>query len=346
MIADHPLMEYCMELHRKGRLPILLDQIIESEMDRSASRTQREHWSSLIEALRALGCNLLIPLFDSGKILGFVALRVTAPPEPWGNNWGVLPIIYPYYEQAANTLRGMEVFVRQREKERLAALGEMAAGLAHEIRNPLGAIKGAAQFLDPTADRPESKFLQIIIEEVDRLNRVVTQFLDYSKPSNADMSPVDLSELARLTVEKSQLSLDASKVNLSFQPCKQKAQVMAAPEQLQQVLINLIQNSVKALDPQKEGTIEVSLEVDDSALPSGEILLMVFDNGKGIKKEHVDKLFIPFFTTSPSGTGLGLSISQKIIEAHRGRIEVATEEGKFSRFSIVLPQLKQEGNTL
>jgi two-component system sensor histidine kinase HydH len=346
MIADHPLMEYCMELHRKGRLPILLDQIIESEMDRSASRTQREHLSSLIEALRALGCNLLIPLFDSGKILGFVALRVTAPPEPWGNNWGVLPIIYPYYEQAANTLRGMEVFVRQREKERLAALGEMAAGLAHEIRNPLGAIKGAAQFLDPTANKPESKFLQIIIEEVDRLNRVVTQFLDYSKPPNPDMSPVDLSELARITVEKSQLSVDASKVKLSFQPSKQKAQVMAAPEQLQQVLINLIQNSVKALDPQKEGTIEVSLEVDDSALPSGEILLMVFDNGKGIKKEHVDKLFIPFFTTSPSGTGLGLSISQKIIEAHRGRIEVATEEGKFSRFSIVLPQLKQEGNTL
>jgi two-component system sensor histidine kinase HydH len=346
MIADHPLMEYCVELNRKGRLPILLDQIIESEMDRSASRTQREHLSSLIEALRALGCNLLIPLFDSGKILGFVSLRVTAPPEPWGNNWGVLPIIYPYYEQAANTLRGMEVFVRQREKERLAALGEMAAGLAHEIRNPLGAIKGAAQFLDPTAGKPESKFLQIIIEEVDRLNRVVTQFLDYSKPPNADMKAVDLSELARVTVEKSQISLDPSKVKLFFQPSKQKANVLAAPEQLQQVLINLIQNSVKALDTKKDGTIEVSLEVDESALPSGEILLMVFDNGKGIKKEHVDKLFIPFFTTSPSGTGLGLSISQKIVEAHRGRIEVATEEGKFSRFSIVLPQLKQEGNTL
>ena len=118
--------------------------------------------------------------------MGFVGFWVPGPPEPWGNNWAILSVVYPYYEQVAATLRSMEIFVRQREKERLAALGEMAAGLAHEIRNPLGAIKGAAQFLDPSTDRPESKFLKVIIEEVDRLNRVVTQFLDYSKPPYDD----------------------------------------------------------------------------------------------------------------------------------------------------------------
>ena len=119
-------------------------------------------------------------------------MSVPSPPEPWGNNWGFLPIIYPYYEQAAHTLRNLEIYVRQREKERLAALGEMAAGLAHEIRNPLGAIKGAAQFLDPSSDRPDEQFLKIIVEEVDRLNHVVTQFLDYSKPPTTDFKPIDV----------------------------------------------------------------------------------------------------------------------------------------------------------
>jgi signal transduction histidine kinase len=112
---------------------------------------------------------------------------------------------------------------------------------------------------------------------------------------------------------------------------------MAASEQIQQVILNLIQNSVKALEGRSDGVIQIAVE---SLV--GEVSAVVSDNGKGIKKENVDKLFIPFFTTSPSGTGLGLSISQKIVEAHRGRIEVATEEGRFARFSIVLPQAKQE----
>jgi two-component sensor histidine kinase len=337
MIADNALIEHCLGLHRKGRLPIVLDSMIESEIERSASRRQREHLSALIESLHALGCNLMIPMIESGKILGFAVFNVDAPPEPWGTNWGLLPIIYPYYEQAAQTLRGMEVFVRSREKERLAALGEMAAGLAHEIRNPLGAIKGAAQFLDPTADRPESQFLKIIIEETDRLNRVVTQFLDYSKPSDVDMKEVDLSDLVRVTVERTRPSLDSSKVKLEFLPSKNESRVMAASEQIQQVILNLIQNSVKALEGRSDGLIQVSVESQ-----TGEISAVVSDNGRGIKKENIDKLFIPFFTTSPSGTGLGLSISQKIVEAHRGRIEVATEEGRFARFSIVLPHAKQE----
>lgn len=344
LIADHPLIDYCRELQTKGRLPILLDQIIDNEIDRSASRTQREHLGALTQGLRALGCNLLVPLISSDRILGFVGLYVPAPPEPWGNNWAILPLIYPYYEQVANTLRSMEIFVRQREKERLAALGEMAAGLAHEIRNPLGAIKGAAQFLDPSMDRPESKFLKVIIEEVDRLNRVVTQFLDYSKPASADLKAIDLSELAQKTVEKALPSFDPAQVHLEFassgKRAAENAMVQAAPEQIQQVILNLIHNSVKALEGRADGRITVSVLVDEDT-PDGEVIAVVQDNGKGIKKEHLEKLFIPFFTTSPQGTGLGLSISQKIVEAHRGRIEVATEEGRFARFSVVLPRSKE-----
>jgi signal transduction histidine kinase len=151
------------------------------------------------------------------------------------------------------------------------------------------------------------------------------------------MKEVDLSELVKVTVERTRPSLDSSKVKLEFQPSKNETRVMAASEQIQQVILNLIQNSVKALEGRTDGLIQVSVETH-----TGEISAVVSDNGRGIKKENIDKLFIPFFTTSPSGTGLGLSISQKIVEAHRGRIEVATEEGRFARFSIVLPHAKQE----
>ena len=277
MIADHPLIEHCLDLHRKGRLPIVLDLMIESEVERSASRKQREHLGALIEALRALGCNLLIPLIESEKILGFAVFKVDAPPVTMGTNWGLLPIIFPYYEQAAQTLRGMEVFVRSREKERLAALGEMAAGLAHEIRNPLGAIKGAAQFLDPSTDRPESQFLRIIIEETDRLNRVVTQFLDYSKPFDVDMKEVNLSDLVNTTVERTRPSLDSSKVKLEFQSAKSETRVMANSEQIQQVILNLIQNSVKALEGRSDGIIQIAVESHFE-----EVSAIVSDNGKGI----------------------------------------------------------------
>ncbi len=345
ILADHPMLQYCEDLRRKGELPVLLDQVLENEIDRSTSRAHREHLLALIQGVKALGANLLIPLYDSGRILGFVTLYAPQPPEPWGHNWGLLTIIYPYFEQVAQTMRSLEVYVRQREKERLATLGEMSAGLAHEIRNPLGAIKGAAQFLDPGVDRPESKFLKIIIEEVDRLNRVVTQFLDYSKPPKLEFQSINVSELVSRVVDTMRASLPKEGVVLLFSSAASATRpihALGAPEQLQQVLINLIQNGIKALESKAGGgerTIWVGVDIEGQG-KSAEAVISVEDNGTGIKKEHLDKLFIPFFTTSPSGTGLGLSISQKIIEAHQGRIDVQTEEGRFTRFSVILPAIE------
>ncbi|HUP56577.1 MAG TPA: histidine kinase dimerization/phospho-acceptor domain-containing protein, partial [Bdellovibrionota bacterium] len=301
ILVDHPLLAQCKRLHSRSELPIVLDQLLESEIDRSASKTQREQLALLSQSLKALGSNLVVPLMDGDRILGFLALRVPGPPEPWGSNWGLLHVIYPYFEHVAQTMKNMEVYVRQREKERLAALGEMAAGLAHEIRNPLGAIKGAAQFLDPSADRPDSRFLRIIVEETDRLNRVVTQFLDYSKPPNLDLKPIDLSQLAAKTVETLRPSLTAngSAIKLEFTPARGDAKVMGVPEQIQQVLLNLVQNSVKALQGRQDGLIHVSVEAEGLG-QDREVSATVVDNGCGIKREHLEKLFIPFFTTSPS----------------------------------------------
>jgi len=341
ILADNVLLAQCERMRRQGELPVLLEQFIENEIDRSASRVQKDFLGRLIHGLKALECNLLIPLFDSGRILGFVTVHAPSPPEPWGGNWGLLHAVYPYFELAGHTLRNMEVYVRQREKDRLAELGEMSAGLAHEIRNPLGAIKGAAQFLDPSADRPESRFLKVIIEEADRLNKVVTQFLDYSKPQAAEYKNVDLNDLVARTVEILRPGMREGVV-LEFTPSKEPLEVVASPERIRQVVLNIIRNSEKALKEKLKGYIKVSVDV-----AGGEVVVSVEDNGCGIKKENLEKIFIPFFTTSPEGTGLGLPICQKIIEAHKGRIELASEEGRFTRFSIVLPEApgsQQSGN--
>ena len=356
VIAHHPLLQYCEDLAKRGQFPVLLDQILENEVDRSSSRVQREKYTQLMDGLKALGSNLIIPLFDSGKTLGFLALRVLTPPEPWENNWGILPIIYPYFQQAAAAMQSMEIYSRQREKERLAALGEMAAGLAHEIRNPLGAIKGAAQFLEAAGDRSgdpssealanndprnhprkDSQFLRVIVEEVDRLNRVVTQFLDYSKSPATDLKLIDLSQLAENAIALMRPGL-SSEIQLEFQPSPQAVLVQASAEQIHQVMINLVQNAQRALlnRPTKMIRVSVGLEGENS-----EVAFVVEDTGHGIKKENLDKIFIPFFTTSPSGTGLGLPISQKVVEAHRGRMEVLSEEGRFTKVSMILPIAKE-----
>ncbi len=337
VISGHPLLRYCRRQRVRGRLPVLLDQMLENEIERAAGRSRREEYAALLEAMRALGANLLIPVFDRDTLLGFALASVPQPPEPWGGNWGLLPVVFTYFEQAGGVLRSMEVFARAREKERLAALGEMAAGLAHEIRNPLGAIRGAAQLLDPSADKPESQFLRVIIEEVDRLNRVVTQFLDYSKPFAIEPKPVELGSLVRKTIDHMRPALPAG-IRLEFRPPHGPVRVDASAEQLMQVLINIVQNSVHALHETRAPAIEIGLETRRA---DGEVILYVEDNGKGIRREDIEKLFIPFFTTSPGGTGLGLSISQKIVAAHGGRIEVNSEQGRFTRVSVILPQGKE-----
>ncbi len=333
---NNSLLVACKKRQEKGGLPILFDQMLETEAQQSATQLERERCLTLVKELHALKSNIMIPFFDGDKIQGLVTLGVTAPPEPWGRSWVMLPVFYPYAQKAGQTMRHFQEIARQREKDRLAALGEMAAGLAHEIRNPLGAIKGAAQYLDPSPQDPESRFLQIIVEEVDRLNRVVSQFLDYSKPDPADFERVDLFRVIQKTVEMLQPQI-IPEARISIQGEEGVYFVSGSFEQFQQVILNFIQNSLQAIQGRASPEVRITLRKKEDAGSQRKVLLTIEDNGVGIAAENLSKLFIPFFTTTPRGTGLGLSISQKLIEAHGGRIEVESEVGVFSRFSVWLP---------
>jgi two-component system sensor histidine kinase HydH len=343
----HPIFDAL--AHARGKSQVLLDQMLEDEIERMAGQELKNRYTVWHDAIHALGGNIVFPFTKDGRVLGITVLDVPQPPDDYGANWSILRDMEPFADRVAELLEKSSVFDREREVERLATLGEMAAGLAHEIRNPLGAIKGAAQYLDPTANRPESRFLSVIVEEADRLNAVVTQFLDYAKPTaTREYKEIDLNHLIQKLVML--LSPTAPEdVDLRLQSSLLKARIRCAPEQIHQVRLNLIQNAFKALrkwdvsrGDASRGEVEkrvfVSLDAFETDDLNSMIRVTIEDNGPGISRENIEKIFIPFFTTDPSGTGLGLPICRKIIQAHGGTIEVSSVPGVTTQFRIILPE--------
>ena len=245
---------------------------------------------------------------------------------------------------AARVIESSQVYERVKERDRLAALGEMAAGLAHEIRNPLGAIKGAAQLLitadgKPAAGADSAEFLEIIVEEANRLNNVVTKFLDYARaerPGREGASKVDLNAVVRKTEQLLRQEV-AKNVDLRVRVDEQLPQVAGDPESLMQVFLNLGQNAMQAMPD--GGTLEIlTTRRRRSRLGYGQFAEVRFrDTGIGIPRDKLKKLFIPFYTTKQKGTGLGLAIPHRIINQHGGTIEVRSAIGQGSTFSVFLP---------
>jgi len=253
---------------------------------------------------------------------------------------------------AARVIESSQAYERVKERDRLAALGEMAAGLAHEIRNPLGAIKGAAQLLmtadgtsEPAAGAATgsatetAELLEIIVEEANRLNNVVTRFLDYARserPGREGADKVDLNQVVRKTVQLLQQDLHKS-AEVRVRIDEMLPSIAGDPESLMQVFLNLGQNALQAMPD--GGTLEIlTTRRRRSRLGYGQFAEVRFrDTGIGIPRDKLKKLFIPFYTTKQKGTGLGLAISHRIVNQHGGTIEVRSTLGQGSTFSVFLP---------
>jgi signal transduction histidine kinase len=235
---------------------------------------------------------------------------------------------------------------RMQERDRLAALGQMAAGLAHEVKNPLGAIKGAAQLLsDPRQHSRlggvDAEFVGIILEEVERLDRVVGSVLDYARPSKGELGAVDLNAVVRRTITV--LASDrAEECEIVTELSDTLPPVRADAEQLRQVLINLVRNAVQAMGGRGTVRVRTALHAEPASAitsaPAGEwVEVSVHDSGPGIAPQALKNLFVPFFTTKDRGTGLGLAISQRMVEEMGGRIEVMSHLGDGATFTVLLP---------
>jgi signal transduction histidine kinase len=241
--------------------------------------------------------------------------------------------------QASIAVENSRLYQRMKDRDRLAALGEMAAGLAHEIRNPLGAIKASAQYLAesvPASGCGEGhrEFLDIIVEEVDRLDRVVSSFLDYARPSQpSDVPPIDVNATVKRT-----LQLLASQfgdgVEVEVDLATELPRVRIDAERLRQVLINLALNAVQAMEGQ--GRLEIRTRSVVRRKERG-VEIVVADTGPGLPPKVLKNLFVPFVTTKEHGTGLGLAISQRIVSAAGGTIEVRSSTDVGTTFVVRLP---------
>jgi two-component system sensor histidine kinase PilS (NtrC family) len=237
-----------------------------------------------------------------------------------------------------------QIEARLRQADRLAAVGQLAAGLAHEVRNPLAAISGSIQLMKEAGSAGPPQLLDIVLRETDRLKLVTGQFLDFAKPRQAAERQCDLVTLLHETVLLLEKSSDVtSPVTFSFQGEAEPVMVAADPDQLKQVLWNLSLNAIQAMPRGGRLTFAIRRHVSDNGARWAAVELT--DTGPGIPPTELDRIFDPFYTTRLGGTGLGLAIAQKIIDNLGGRIEVVSREGDGATFRVYLKQAPGEGRS-
>ncbi|ABO49673.1 PAS/PAC sensor signal transduction histidine kinase [Desulforamulus reducens MI-1] len=227
---------------------------------------------------------------------------------------------------------------RIREQEKLAVVGQMAAGMAHEIRNPLTSVRGFAQLMSEKMaeeQNPYKEFMEIMIQEIDQADSFINNFLQLARPKPPKMQACSLNQLILnfIKIFESQAFLQGVKIGIDL---GEIPTIVIDKDQIKQVLLNLCQNALQAMNMQ--GTITIATRFHAA---EKEVSLSVRDNGPGIPGDNIDKLGTPFFTTKDKGTGLGLSISYTIVDKHQGRIEVESTIDEGTCFKVYLPVYEQ-----
>ncbi len=242
-------------------------------------------------------------------------------------------------------IRDLERAVRQ--ADRLSILGTLAAGLAHEIKNPLGGIKGAAQLLEmELAEGSELRdYTRVMLKEVQRVNRIVEELLELASPRRLRLSKVNLHKTLGDILILQKRAVGKKKITFQQQFDPSIPPILGDESLLIQLFLNLIKNAVEAVG--ESGLIRVTSRIlaDYSMTQKGErrarmVAIEISDDGPGIRGEEMEHLFTPFFTTKPNGTGLGLALCHKIISEHRGMIKVDSDKGRGTTFTVMLPLIQ------
>jgi two-component system, NtrC family, sensor histidine kinase AtoS len=214
-------------------------------------------------------------------------------------------------------------------RERLSALGEMSAGIAHELRNPMAVITGYLNLMSKKADQAGQDVIRKIADEISGMNRIIGDLLTFARPASLNRVPVNLKELIETSVATVMQATDADH-RVATMIALDPGTVRIDEGLMRQALTNLIQNAVEAMT--EGGTLSVS-----GSARQNEFIVAIKDTGSGIPQDRIKKIFLPFFTTKDKGVGMGLALAHKIISTHGGRIEVESTEGKGSTFTVTLP---------
>ncbi|HEX3558518.1 MAG TPA: ATP-binding protein [Pyrinomonadaceae bacterium] len=252
-----------------------------------------------------------------------------------------------FNEMVAQLWRMRELEVQVKQAEQSAVVGRLASAIAHEIRNPLNYINLTLDHLRtslaPSDPRKRAQVEQLTLQlkaEVARINTRITEFLKYSRPANLNLQPLDLGETLRDALRMVEVQAADAGVEVQLETNGAAPRVVGDRESLRSLFTNLIINGMQAMDV-PGGQLTVKLSNED-----GRACISVSDTGRGIKPEHVDKIFEPYFSTKETGTGLGLAIAKKVVEAHDGSISVASRPGEGTTFTVELPtteRMKDEG---
>lgn len=216
--------------------------------------------------------------------------------------------------------------------EHLASLGELAAGLAHEIRNPLAGIAGVVDVMsrELPSESPSRAVMADVQDEVLHIQNILNDLLSYSRPRQPDFHPADINTSVEQAVQLARQQVLTKSIQVLYEPVPSLPMVLHDPVLIQQVILNLLLNGIQAITG--EGKVEVQ-----SLLEPDYVVLQVTDTGRGISADALTKIFKPFFTTRNEGTGLGLSLANGIVQSHGGRIEVSSTTQKGTRFRVWLP---------
>lgn len=237
-----------------------------------------------------------------------------------------------------------ELEERLQRSDRLAALGTVAAGVAHEIRNPLAGLRGAAQLLEGEPDFPSTlkEYTSVIVKEVDRLGAIVDRLLSFASPRGPVLRSCNLHEILDNLFFLERAPLHAAHVTIQRWYDPQLPEILADPSEIQQLFLNLIRNGVEAMPGGGDLTVQTRFERSAKRCGGRSVAVAdIIDQGSGFDPEVERRLFTPFFTTKEGGTGLGLAICLRIVEDHGGAMEATGTPGRGSRFRVWLPLAKQ-----
>jgi len=293
--------------------------------------------------LHRLHVRVCVPLLVLNRLTGIVLLG--SKDEKWKLKEEQAELLQALAGQAGLAFENAALHREQRDRlrrlyraERLAAAGQLAAGVAHEIRNPLTSIRSTIQYVLPSFEAADQKraLLEELLSEVDRIDRIVNDLLSLTRPTDFHPTRLDLVELLDHSLLLIGPQARKQAVEIKYGRPQDPLNVSGDAGQLKQVFLNVFLNSLQAMP--KGGTLGVSVARKSSELSGRELIdIQVTDSGAGIPAEHLDKVFDPFFTLKKEGTGLGLSISYSIIQQHGGDIELHSEVGRGTTVVIRLP---------
>jgi C4-dicarboxylate-specific signal transduction histidine kinase len=329
---------------------LVKDEVTQTLNSKLVLHDERKRLSTIKKEMEKLHAQLCIPSITRGKYMGNKLVAVFCMGEKKSGDMYSnedIQLLTTLSNQAAIAIENalmysdlMKQFKELKEtkdalvqSEKLAALGTMAAGIAHEIRNPLTSLQLFVQMMAERFDDHEfrEKFTQIVPPEIERLNRIVNDLVSFAKPSKLTREPNQINEILEKTIRLSEISFKKLNVKV-VREFNDVPKVMVDPQQIMQIFLNLIMNGAQAM--QSGGTLTVRTRYDDF---SKKVCVDIQDTGHGISEENLKKLYSPFFTTKEGGTGLGLAITRRIIEEHKGEIKVKSKVGEGTTFTVELP---------